>query len=277
MKKITSPIKIFGGKHYLVKDILRIVDNTDTIVDGFCGGCNIILNSSAREKYAFDLDKDLIITWKFIKSNTYDLIKILKETKYCKESFDSAKDYLVYDNRFDDELKLASNYIIRNRMSRAGLNKDYGWSDRPRRGMPEYISAWLSMIDQLPNVAKACQNINFHNGCCRELLGSLNLLDRNIICYFDPPYIHSSRVSKNIYKYEMKTYNKDVVDPTHELTHEGMWDMIRRAKCKFYVSGYYSKEYEDFGAKVIFKKDIANHSGQGKSKQRRVEIVWSLV
>ena len=63
-------------------------------------------------------------------------------------------------------------------------------------------------------------------------------------------------------------------DPAKVMSHEGIWAMIRNAKCRFYVSGYYSKEYEEFGARIIFQKDIANHSGQSKKKQRRIETVY---
>lgn len=277
--KINSVLKYHGGKSYLAKYIIPLLPDKTFFFDATVGAGNIILNTKPdprRADYAIDIDPDIIKMWKTIQVYYDEVLELLKSVDYSERTFLAASKILDH-NIGKDDIFWCANYIIRNRMSRGGLGKTFAWSERLRGGKPGDVNAWENFLNvHYPRVVERIQTIVFIHGCIRDKLEAYGILDNpDAVVYIDPPYISSSRTINKIYKHEMLTKDEDTTDPTKVLTHEGMWAMIRCAKCKFYVSGYYSKEYEDFGAKVIFKKDVANHSGQNKIKNRRIELVYS--
>jgi hypothetical protein len=78
---------------------------------------------------------------------------------------------------------------------------------------------------------------------------------------------------------EMKTYDYERTEE-NELTHQGLIEMIAQSKCIYFLSGYpnvdYDRLFKVYGLtpEIVFSKDIANHSGQNKKKQRRTEVLW---
>lgn len=278
--KINSVLKYHGGKSYLAKDIIPILPDCEIFVDATVGAGNIILNTKPdsyinRTDVAIDIDEDLIRMWRTVQKHPVQLSYELDKYEYKEEYFTHAKRSVQNRDLSDSEWSAA--YIVKNRMSRGGLGKDFAWSERLRGGKPGDVNAWENFLRiHYPRIVERVQSIDFLNGCMRYWLNETDIINNpNAVVYIDPPYVFSSRTIKKIYKHEIPTYDKDTPDPHNVLTHEGIWAMIRNARCRFYVSGYYSKVYEDFGARVIFSKDIANHSGQSKKKQRRTEILWS--
>jgi len=288
MNRLFSPIKIFGGKSYQAKDICKFIKNElstkkdPVYVEGFLGGANcLLLINVPCIKYGFDIDPLLINCWKVIQEHPNELKEELLKYKYNEETFQIAKEFIQRwelswetANHLCDKHLLAIQYLIRNRMSRAGQNKDYGWSDRLRRGKPEYISAWETMIDSLPFISKRIREVNFACGDYINLMKKYNLDENPSVCsYIDPPYLHSTRVSKKVYKYEFS--NDD---------HKRLWSFSRMANCTTFISGYLSKEYDDWAApnlfgnnaEIVMNKSIVNHFSQQKKKPIKNEILWKI-
>lgn len=202
---------------------------------------------------------------------------------YTEYNFIQAKKFInnITDDAYDVEpIFCAAMFLIKNRFSRAGLGKDFGWSERLRRGMPEYVSAWQSMISNLLPISNLIKDVVFDHGCFRELMIKHDLQTNDkVVSYLDPPYVSDSRVNKTAYEHEMKTYKNE----SKELTHEGMWEFIDKTKPTYYISGYKSEHYNKFielckrDVKIEFQKEVSNHSGQNKKKQKRVEVLWKVV
>lgn len=281
--KINSVCKYHGGKNYLAKHIIPLFPECEIFVDATVGAGNIILNIAPdedllRKEIAIDKDEDVIRMWQCLQKFGESIHNILRNYSYTEKSFNIAGEIIRAKTRIC-ELQWTAAYIVRNRMSRGGLGKTFAWSDRLRGGIPGDVNGWNNFNKyHYENILLRIKYLQFIHGCMRDVLFRNSIIENSkAVVYIDPPYVKSSRTISKVYNHEMETWNRDVSDPTQELTHEGIWEMIKNAKCKFYVSGYDSDCYRDFGGKIILRKDMPNNSGQGKTKQRRVEMVWSLV
>src|SRR5262249_22576449 len=82
--------------------------------------------------------------------------------------------------------------------------------------------------------------------------------------YCDPPYLHETRTTHETYRFE-KTGEE----------HVELLGFLEVCRGTVVLSGYPSPLYDARLAgweRVTF--DMPNHSGQGRSKERRTEVVW---
>ena len=80
-KLVKSPLNYIGGKYKLLKQILPLFpDNIDTMVDLFCGGCNVGVNVNANRIIAIDKLDVLINLMKIFKElNTHHIINEIED------------------------------------------------------------------------------------------------------------------------------------------------------------------------------------------------------
>jgi DNA adenine methylase Dam len=80
-KLVKSPLNYIGGKYKLLKQILPLFpDNIDTMVDLFCGGCNVGVNVNANRIIAIDKLDVLINLLKVFKElNINDIINKIED------------------------------------------------------------------------------------------------------------------------------------------------------------------------------------------------------
>jgi DNA adenine methylase len=258
-RKMRSPLKVHGGKSYLARRIVAHFPEHTTYVEPFCGGCSVLLNKPTSEvEVAGDLDGSLIDFWFYLRDHADRLVEYLADIPYTAEVFENA-DLCVGST---DDLTHAAAFLVRNRFSRGGLGKDFAWSDRLRGGQPGDANAWDTIRRDLPRLAERIEGVEFRCTAAAELLVRLDGPDTLFYC--DPPYLHETRTHRDAYAHEM----------TRE-DHEALLQLLLRCRGKVVLSGYRSGLYDDLLAgwrRVEFS--IANHSGQGKSKQRRTECLW---
>jgi DNA adenine methylase len=84
------------------------------------------------------------------------------------------------------------------------------------------------------------------------------------LTYCDPPYLHATRTHR-------KAYNREMSDKDHER----LLAALLGCKGRVFISGYDSPLYRRMlvGWK-LHTFSMANHAGQGKTKQRRIECLW---
>lgn len=258
-RKLRSPLKWHGGKSYLARRIIEHFPEHRTYVEPFCGGCSVLLNKKpAATEVAGDLDGGLVDFWRLLRDQPGRLSEYLADIPYTAEVFEDAG--LCVGST--DDLTHAAAFLVRNRFSRGGLGKDFAWSDRLRGGQPGDANAWDTIRRDLPRIAERLRGVCF----CRE--HALKLVSRyddpETLSYCDPPYLHETRTHKAAYAHEMT-----------RAAHVGLLRTLLNCRGKVVLSGYRSGLYDDLLAgwrRVEFS--IANHSGQGKSKQRRTECLW---
>jgi DNA adenine methylase len=263
-RKLRSPLKWHGGKSYLARRITALFPPHDAYVEPFVGGGSVLLNKApAAYEMAGDLNPELIAFWRELRDSPA-FVDLLKEVPYDETTFETAGEWLKSDSRGCR----AIGFLVRNRFSRGGLGKDFAWSDRLRGGQPGDVNAWQTIQRELPAIVARIDQVAFQNRHALELVGYASGLKamghRRVLIYCDPPYLHETRTAKDAYAHEMTRGD-----------HEQLLVALRDIDAKVFLSGYRSALYDEaLSDWTRHEWELPNHSGQGKTKQRRVECLW---
>jgi DNA adenine methylase len=115
---------------------------------------------------------------------------------------------------------------------------------------------------ELPSLARRLAPVEF---LCRNALDVIPEYDHpDVLVYCDPPYLARTRTAHGTYRCEMT-----------DLDHAKLLDVVLSSRSMIILSGYANPLYDERlqGWKRV-TRDMANHSGQGRTKQRRVEVLW---
>lgn len=264
MNKIRSIFKCHGGKS-LIKN--WIISNFPTNYQKFYyaeiygGAANILLNKQKSNLEIYnDIDKCVFNVLNCLKTKSNEVINSLNEIEYNLDTFELAKNNQL--KHHNTAIKEAVNEIIIRRMSRGGLKKTFSWSSRKRGGQPGDVNAWENFKKNINEICYRLQNVILFNEDAVEVIKKYD--SKDIFFYADPPYLKSTRTSKNIYDFEMT-----------EEDHIKLAECLNGIQGKAMISGYESELYKKLykGWKKYYK-DMPNHSSQQKEKQRRTEIIW---
>ncbi len=257
-------IKFPGGKNK-IKDwvISHFPDNYEsmTYVELAVGGGSIILNKKPSvQEIINDINESLINIYFVLKCGSEQFINQLKTVTYNEQTFLNA--LIDQDQPFEDLIDQAVNEYILYRFSRGGMKKTFAWSDRLRGGIPGDQNAWQNSIDNLWKIANRLNFVDIQNKDFKFILNQYN--KDNTFIYCDPPYIKSTRISKEV-------YDREFTDNDHK----DLLDIVTNHKAKILISGYNSKLYNDkLKNWNKYEKLIINHSGQTKIKSTRLEVLW---
>ncbi|MCL1935849.1 MAG: Dam family site-specific DNA-(adenine-N6)-methyltransferase [Defluviitaleaceae bacterium] len=203
-KNIAKPfVKWAGGKGQLLEKIRHKYPNnlgTDIkkYAEPFIGGGAVlfdILNSyNLEEVYISDINSELIYTYRAIKDNVNELIKMLTdfEREYLSENDDKRK-IMYYEkrDRFNNiksanqsGVELAALFIFLNKTCFNGL---YRVNSKGEYNVPQgkYKNPCICDKDNLLLVSEKLRNVNIING---DYNMSSDFIDDVTFCYFDPPY-----------------------------------------------------------------------------------------
>lgn len=258
MKKLNL-VKYPGGKGFPSINswiISNLPKNYEEMVyiEPYAGAGSVLLNKNpSQQEILSDIDISIINIFKKIRDEPKEFIKKLSHLKYCQETFDKA-----LNNWYEEAI---NEYILR-RMSRGGLKKVFSWSDRQRGGKPGDVNAWQSAILNLSDISERLKEVYIFNKPALDVIRIFN--SPNTLLYLDPPYLHDTRNTKDLYEYEM------TIEDHVELSRS-----LNEFKGKVALSGYssqlYSRLYKDWNCS---KKKIANHLSQTKTKEKKTECLW---
>lgn len=215
MTTTTSPkpfLKWAGGKKQLLMDIRanspkELIDNNiTTYIEPFLGGGAVLFD--ILDKYSIknvkvnDINRDLIFTYQIVRDRCSALVSLLTlyEQEYLILNEDERKEYYyskrklynsvkltcsnVYSSHDEEIVLLASLLIFLNRTCFNGL---YRLNKRGEFNVPlgNYKNPKICDVDNLNNVSKAIQNVEFFNISYSELEIDSS---QNTFIYIDPPY-----------------------------------------------------------------------------------------
>ena len=256
---IRSLIKVHGGKSYLAKRIVSMFPSHRLYVEPYCGGLSVLLaKPRSPVEVAGDLNAALVHFWTTVRDRPAELADRVRSVPYLRESFEQAYEAL----EAVDPIDRAVAFLIRNRMSRGGLGKHFAWSERLRGGQPGDLNAWESIQRLLPAISARLQGVELYCGDALDLIERYD--GESTLTYCDPPYPHSTRTVAACYTHEMS-----------DADHERLLVAVKRAQGMVVLSGYRSAIYD--AALEGWERHefhMANHSGQTRRKNRRVEVVW---
>lgn len=281
-QRLFSPIKYFGGKSFLCKKIIKQIEYRPTFVEGFTatGIVSLSLDEVFDRHICVEKNPHIVNFWKVLRVYPSRMYNFLLHTDYSEENFETAKKYMRdHDGEIAEPFFHAVMYLITNRMSRSADMTTFGWSDRLRRGMPEYISAYKTMIESLPAIARRISKIDFVKDDYMEFMVDERLNENSdLVQYLDPPYVHSTRTDSRPYgAYEMKSLAADCVEG--ELSHEALVRFLKTGVAGLsYLSGYHSEEYSQWLKGYEYTEwTVANSASQSKTKKpRMVETLWKI-
>lgn len=246
-------IKIFGGKGRLHQFIISHFPNdyeNMVYVEPFVGGGSVFLN---KKRSITDVISDvnpeiinIVLYLKFV--NTNNLLNI----EYTEENFNLA---------LTNKLGIGISELVKYRFSRGGMGKTFSYSQRLRGGIPGDENAWKTFKESIPSYCAKLQKSVVKNLSYDRLL---DYDDENTFFYMDPPYLHSTRTSTNVYNYEWK-----------ESDHVQFLNHVTRMKSKVLISGYDSELYNTaLQGWNTFTKSVPNNASQSKKKNIMVEKLW---
>jgi DNA adenine methylase len=277
IKKLRPVKRTHGGKYYMahrINPILQAVPHTIFLED-YGGGASVLLNKAPVQSETYnELDPRAFNLMRVIRESHKALLFFLDRFEYGEEAFGMAK---ASDEAWKpgevplgkmsewESVTAAGWYLIRNRMSRGGYGESYGWSDRLRGGVPEYINAWRTTKDQIQRVSARLENVQMWHLPAGMAFGMVS--DQpHVLVYRDPPYKHSTRTAKDSYG-------------PFEMSDEDHVEFLKQsvgANCRVAISGYRSELYDDhLKGWTRHQWNMANHTSQKKAKARRVECLWT--
>jgi DNA adenine methylase len=273
MSKISTPLKTHGGKHYLRRwTVERFPADYQRLNyhEPYVGGGSVFFYKDPSPKESInDIDLPTYCFYRAIQEcgNVSKLQDRLLAYEYTEEWFLNALSRRDVGVALSNSEYLPSigfyEFIVR-RMSRGGLGESFAWSDRERGGMPGDLNAYRNAVASLPVVHRRLQGVKVTNLAALPIIQAAGCGD---LLYLDPPYLHETRAkgSTKAYRHEMSLED-----------HADLLDACVQSEAKIALAGYRSKLYDDaLGSWNRHEKSIVNHSSQAKTKQRKIECLWT--
>ena len=290
MAVLTQPIKWHGGKYYLRKWIVCLMPPHLHYVEPFFGGGGILLardpdrdwmapsNENVPKKklpaalqgcseVANDLHGELINFWRVLQNaDDFEAFRQRIElTPFSEAEFDEALTSTSQDEP-TSKVERAIRFFILARQSRQGLMKDFATlsRNRTRSRINEQVSAWLNVIEGLPDVHQRLKNVVILNQSACDVIRKQD--GENTLFYCDPPYLHETRSTTGEYAYEMTVEQ-----------HRELLDVLAGIAGRFMLSGYPSELYSQWEQRHGWKRHeflIDNKAAAGKVKETKTECLW---
>ncbi len=264
VKAYKSCINCFGGKFYMKDKIIGLFPEHIVYVEGFGGAAHVLFRKSPSLAEVYN-DKD-IDKYKFFHTIQNDTLRQLLKTQLSSEDISNISQYEEEFKKSqtilptDDDILRIKKFYVRTMMSRDSIGKTYSKSNFMRGGRPQKINQFRNQVDK--NMDLCGERLK---GVITENLDILELIDKydckDTFFYLDPPYLPSTRVSKNVYKHEM-SYDM----------HVKMVDKLKTVEGKVLLSGYDNELYDELGWEKQILGEYKKRSSSSGSKG--IEMVW---
>lgn len=269
MHRLRSPIWRSGGKGQFVSKMLPYLPPHDIYVEPFCGGASLLLAKPPSQLEVInDIDKTLITFFRMLRepmmfTQFYELLKL---TPYSRAEY---YDALATWRDTEDILEKLRKWFVINRQSFGG-GYGAGWSfqhtaERVRK-RARGVGSWLSIIELLPDITKRLLQVQVD---CIDFRLCIKRYDGNsTFFYLDPPYIPETRITRDVYKYEMTAND-----------HTDLVILLSQIKGKAMLSGFRHPIYEPLEKAGWQRIDFKHYARRGHSTKKdtlpvRIESLW---
>lgn len=283
VQKIAKPfLKWAGGKTQLIseieKNIPRSITSTKfTYIEPFVGSGAVlfwILNNFPKVEYAIinDINKDLINTYKTIKSNPEELISILEilqgEYHALECSEEKKKEYFyqkreLFNKRQQEQSVQSALFIFLNRTCFNGL---FRVNRKNEFNVPigSYKKPTICDKINLLSVSNALQKVEL---LCGDFEQTANYANFNTLFYFDPPYKPLSETSS------FNSYAKDEFNDSEQIRLKRFCDKLNLFDYSWILSNsdvkgknpenvFFDELYSEFTIKRVDAKRNINANSQ---------------
>lgn len=288
MANLTQPLKWHGGKYYLRKWIVDLMPPHLHYVEPFFGGGGILLArdpsrdwmATGTEKLPAalkgssevvnDLHGELINFWRVLQDTAHfdSFRQRMEMTPFSEAEFDRAFELSQTEDLEHNAtpVERAVQFFILARQSRQGLMRDFATlsRNRTRSRINEQASAWLNVVEGLPDVHQRLKGVVILNQKATDVIRKQDGL--NTLFYCDPPYVHEARSTTGEYAFEMG-----------EAEHVELLETLSAIQGKFMLSGYPSSLYTKWEQKNNWTRHevkIDNKAAAGEVKEKKTECLW---
>lgn len=265
MVSLTQPLKWHGGKHYLAPRIVSLMPPHTHYVEPYFGGGSVLLEKhpTGVSEVVNDLCQELTTFWKVLQRDDSfaEFVRIIGAMPFSQVEWEESWE------PGGSEVESAARFFVRCRQSRAGRMAEFATlsRNRVRRGMNEQVSAWMTAVDGLPEVAARMKRVVILNDDALSVIGSQD--GPNTLFYLDPPYLHETRASTDVYVHEMSDDD-----------HRKLLEVVNEVKGYVMLSGYPSELYEAMLLAPRWHRvecDLPNNAAGGSTKRRETECLWT--
>ena len=289
MKTIIKPfVKWAGGKGSLLSQINTYYPfelangQINTYIEPFVGGGAVLIDILQKYQinniYAFDINHDLINSYKVIKSNVDELISNLKiiEKEYLELDSDNRKEYYYNIREKYNNLKLKENelsvekamqFIFLNRTCFNGLyrvNKSGGFNVP----LGNYKNPTICDESNLKALSGLIQNVTFIHGNYKD---SEQYVGNNTFTYFDPPY-RPLNITSGFTSYTKEDFNdenqKELAEYFSNLHDRQALVMLSNSNPKNTnkEDTFFDELYANFNINEIMANRMINANSAGRGK-----------
>lgn len=273
---LRSPLQWYGGKGMMTRYLVPLFPPHKCYVETHGGGawCLFAKPPSPIEVYN-DIYSELVNVFRVLQDPEQfgQFLRLVSLTPYSREVFDECRATL---DKKVSLVEYAYKWYILARWAYAGHFGDV-WevtAKESNRQMMAHISAWLSTVEQLPDIAARLLRVAIENLDAIELIPKYDT--ENTFFYVDPPYIHKTRNTHTQGGTISKGYKHEMTDKDHAR----LLELLLQVKGKVMVSGYQNELYRDMLEARGWER--IDFTARATSAQRthkgmhtlRIESVW---
>lgn len=260
--RLRSPIGYYGGKFYLVKEILPLIPEHQTYVEVFGGGAQLLFAKppSPIEIYN-DVDSLLVNFFRVLREPEL-FIRFYQKVIWIPFSREEYKENIENLGKSSDPVENAVNFFIACRQSFSGTFSGWGFSKTvSRRGMALKTSGYLDIFHILPLIHQRLFPVQIENDDFEKIIERYDT--ENTFFYCDPPYLTETLKTDSPYKF---VFSAD--------DHKRLLDILLKIKGKVLLSGYPSELYKKLEKVWSVKKVERMLSAVTTSHYKQIECLW---
>jgi DNA adenine methylase len=254
-----------GGKHLILNKLLKLIPKHQTYIEPFGGSGKLLLNKIPSQQEIYN-DIDIRIANLFyVVANKFDeFYSKLNRLVYSRAIYDRFfKEESNVKELGDVDRAVMFYYRIRSTFASKLVSKSFAYSFTDNQA-----GRFFNGLNHLPYINKRLQGVLILNKNY-DIILSEYINDDKAFIYLDPPYFGAE------FYYSSGFTAED---------HKNMISFLKRAKCKWLLSGYsnelYDEELKDFyrleipSVKPSYGLTEANKH-LTNSRPKALEILWS--
>ncbi len=251
-----APFPWFGGKQYLVPDLLRVLPEHRVYCEVFGGAGSLLFSKRpANHEIYNDMDSGLVTFFRVLRDQGLALKALLDLTPCSREEYLFCRNGLRQDV---PELEQARRwYVMVSQGFSAHVGSKSGWSYSKERNVAK---EYRQLVDALPGFIERLRQVQIEHLDFAQLI--TNYDTPATLFYCDPPYVPETRQSGG-YRHEMTQDD-----------HVRLLEAITRAQGKVILSGYrcdlYDRALENWAR---IDKPTFNWASNTE-REKRVESIW---